>query len=95
MKTTYNVFAARSETLKHTPLPRLYVREWRKYRGLTGSDLSRYSGVPHDTISRIELRQGMGSFATLFALAAILDCYVDDFAWPPEEVVGRNRAVTR
>jgi transcriptional regulator with XRE-family HTH domain len=64
---------------------KLYLREWRKARGLTQADLAEMIGSHHITISRIETGTRMWNGAFLFAVAVALDCHPADlFAHPPQ-----------
>ena len=54
------------------------LRAWRKYRNITGSQLSKLSGIDQSRISELENGKAQGKPATWRALATALDVTVDD-----------------
>jgi mRNA interferase RelE/StbE len=56
------------------------LRVWREYRGLSGADLARQSGVNRIQIIDIEAGRNQGSVATLRKLANALRVDLDDLA---------------
>ena len=54
------------------------LRTWRKYRKITGSQLSKLSGIDQSRISELENGKAQGKPATWRALAVALDVTVDD-----------------
>lgn len=57
---------------------KIYLREWRKLRGLSVEDLAAKAGVSPGLISQIENRLSAGSPDSLEKLAAALDCEVGE-----------------
>lgn len=64
---------------------RNYVREWRKFRGLTQEALAEASGYSAATISQLETGAQGYEEATLVRLSEALDCHPSDLiAGPPQ-----------
>lgn len=66
---------------------RHYIREWRKFRGLTQEQLAGRIGMAASTISQLENDKQDYSQATLEALASALSC-------EPGDLLMRNPAVS-
>ena len=61
---------------------RVFIREWRKYRGLTLMQLSQRVGITQPSLSRIETGKQPYSQPILEALAEALAC-------EPSDLIGR------
>lgn len=97
-------FAARGPTQK--PWRRIYLREWRLFRGHSIEGLAELAGVSPAQISLIENRKSAGSPESLEKLANVLRCEVGELldikpvdggaivrAWVPDEDRARIEAV--
>lgn len=61
----------------------IFLREWRKFRGLTLEAAADQAGLSHSQLSRIERGQSDYTKSTLQALAAVYEC-------APSDLVGRD-----
>lgn len=66
------------------PQPRLYLREWRRIKGLSQVDLSKLSGVTQGTISFLEQPDHRPAHpSTVRKLADALGLTPEQLHWPP------------
>ena len=52
----------------------IYIREWRKHRGLTLQDVADATGITHATIGRVERGKIAYTRDTIEAITAALNC---------------------
>lgn len=64
---------------------RLYIKEWRKFRGLSQEKLGSLIGQTQGAISQLELYAVDFTLSTLEALAKALNCTVRDLLYRPPE----------
>ena len=62
----------------HQPSPGHYIREWRKYRGLTQSELAEAIAIHRCHLNKIERGHRYHARPVLEAIAAKLDCLPND-----------------
>lgn len=68
----------RKKTERNTNGPRHYIRQWRKYRGLTQEQLAGRLGVVTSSVSQLETGKQGYSQPVLEELAVALNCSVTD-----------------
>lgn len=62
-----------------------FLRQWRKFRGLSQEELAAQAGVKHSTVSRLENGVSAWSQDTMEALAEVLDCSVQELLFMDPE----------
>jgi transcriptional regulator with XRE-family HTH domain len=60
---------------------RIYIRDWRKHRGLTQEQLAKASGISQSNLSRLERGDQEYTQGNLEALAEVLGCHPVDLIW--------------
>jgi transcriptional regulator with XRE-family HTH domain len=62
---------------------KLYLEEWRRYRGLSGDQLAERFGVTGPTITKWESGQNKPNYEQLAGLAKILGTWIGGLFLPP------------
>lgn len=65
--------------------PRLHLRDWRKFRGLTQVELAAKAGMPQPMISNLEGQDRTPIAQNMTKLAAALECEPHELYFAPEE----------
>lgn len=77
---------------KQSELQYWYLREWRKYRGMTQEQLAEAIDSAKPTISRMENRQIPYNQPFLEACATVLECSPAELlSYPPQQIEERHK----
>lgn len=71
--------------MNESSAPRLHLRDWRKYRGLTQVELAAKTGIPQPMISNLEARHRTPIAQNMTKLATALDCEPHELYFAPGE----------